>query len=1103
LISGCRFIEAPEKRRYTTRSPPFVVGSAHFAIHHLQSKEISMSTGDIRWLWLPLIATCALVITLYLTWRAARIKRRRVYLWACAIPVTIILFILFMRHTQSMMLQGLAGHYESIPAPFASAQQALAFFDGSADWDALLPLFLTGAKADPNQPVGWLNRLWSAQKPLLAQLLFVINFATWYWFPFSLLLIVLAAYLRNGDGSRFYSRWVATHRWRWMVSGFVVYAGLLLIGQPAIWSPSAQPANVAGIALLVALLYVTLVLVVLYGAARRQSIFHYLLAGLMLIIWLTLPLLTRNIYLAEPFLRGLIETMRSNVGPWFWMPLTLLLAAYLAFIWRGSRAAETPYRELIAPRKSVWIVFGVVVWVTIIFVTDTLQDVDRHVRSLRIDREFLIDAIRDVNTAATRLEFAATNDPGLTTLRTITENLHRVQLEISTVVTVTQQIVRQLPKQSDNTLGRTGRMFVRQQQEIVAEMTLLSNGLVTRTTQLADEISNNPVWMELQNIDYELCHGSQECESQLKNAPFLASNGCAAGIQLPPIRPLPTRQERLLCRREMLLQRLVLPLAHARFYADDIGDLARALEGTVNVFIFSRKTAFIVVTLLFSLFLLLPWLLYFSFIISKRAAVARNRRALLEDLGLLGRFLDDSVALNNEQQRRVSWLANRLDKLWHTAKPASGEKQSDTTLVGFSVNDGQRLSELTATDHAEVTYPQLLRLKDALQPCQSAGAGGQSELCAPLTLVYQARNEAIESVITLRRFDSREYIIPLIILTLLTGIGWYYTYFPSSIAGLSDLIINGATLEVLSAYLTTSFTAITMTFAGAWLFATTMLMTRWAQDDLLPSSYLYAALRLTIAFLVGLVFAVTSRQALVDNNNAAYAEPSVWLLLTAFAVGAAPFEFVRSVFRVAGQGVQGIRDSIGDWWNAGKFEAPDWGSKHPLTVLEDLTIWDDTRLYQEGVQNVHGLATADLERLVLNVPFSAQQLVDWVDQALLYIHTSEIWRPGFTAIGLRTASDLMDFSEGRSNPCPPAPPQPTAAADPDAEMPSDNLDAVVAAYASGQVATKKILGDTYIELLLDRAVLTSLLEALKNDPNVDHVRKFWQNRRTRPLSTPG
>jgi hypothetical protein len=57
----------------------------------------------------------------------------------------------------------------------------------------------------------------------------------------------------------------------------------------------------------------------------------------------------------------------------------------------------------------------------------------------------------------------------------------------------------------------------------------------------------------------------------------------------------------------------------------------------------------------------------------------------------------------------------------------------------------------------------------------------------------------------------------------------------------------------------------------------------------------------------------------------------------------------------------------------------------PLTDLEGIDLYDRTRLAEEGINNVEGLAHADIVDLMSSTRISAAQLVDWTDQAVLYL----------------------------------------------------------------------------------------------------------------------
>ena len=57
----------------------------------------------------------------------------------------------------------------------------------------------------------------------------------------------------------------------------------------------------------------------------------------------------------------------------------------------------------------------------------------------------------------------------------------------------------------------------------------------------------------------------------------------------------------------------------------------------------------------------------------------------------------------------------------------------------------------------------------------------------------------------------------------------------------------------------------------------------------------------------------------------------------------------------------------------------------PLTDLEGIDLYDRTRLAEEGINNVEALAHADIVDLMSSTRISAAELVDWTDQAILYL----------------------------------------------------------------------------------------------------------------------
>ena len=62
---------------------------------------------------------------------------------------------------------------------------------------------------------------------------------------------------------------------------------------------------------------------------------------------------------------------------------------------------------------------------------------------------------------------------------------------------------------------------------------------------------------------------------------------------------------------------------------------------------------------------------------------------------------------------------------------------------------------------------------------------------------------------------------------------------------------------------------------------------------------------------------------------------------------------------------------------------PGLTSPLPLTAIDGLSYWVQTRLEEEDIECVQNLATADLVDLILNTKIPPHRIIDWVDQAIL------------------------------------------------------------------------------------------------------------------------
>ena len=91
----------------------------------------------------------------------------------------------------------------------------------------------------------------------------------------------------------------------------------------------------------------------------------------------------------------------------------------------------------------------------------------------------------------------------------------------------------------------------------------------------------------------------------------------------------------------------------------------------------------------------------------------------------------------------------------------------------------------------------------------------------------------------------------------------------------------------------------------------------------------------------------------------------------------------------------------------GKLKIKAFEEDQPLSLLDGLTIYQEDRLLLEGIENLQNLASANIVELMLKTRFSVEQIVDWIDQALLHMHTGE-YAAAFRNSSMRTATDFLD-----------------------------------------------------------------------------------------------
>ncbi len=274
---------------------------------------------------------------------------------------------------------------------------------------------------------------------------------------------------------------------------------------------------------------------------------------------------------------------------------------------------------------------------------------------------------------------------------------------------------------------------------------------------------------------------------------------------------------------------------------------------------------------------------------------------------------------------------------------------------------------------------------------------------------------------------------PIVFATLLTFLGWLVVFFP---------------LDPQQSHLTPSPTPLAYSFLGAYLFGLSSLARQYVTDDLQPRYYASLTTRyLTVLVLSWLITLILPGETAGGATSNA--------LVVAFVVGLFPSLGLRLVQRAA-TGILGLAYR--------GFREP-----QPLSLLDGLNAYQEDRLLLEGIENLQNLASASVVDLMLKTRFPVEQIVDWIDQALLQLHTRDRF-DHFRQSGLRTATDFLDAYEAAGL----------------SKTERDERRKALARLLDSQQAGNP--AESRSELTL--ALLDTIASALRNDPNLFHIRNW-------------
>jgi hypothetical protein len=283
-----------------------------------------------------------------------------------------------------------------------------------------------------------------------------------------------------------------------------------------------------------------------------------------------------------------------------------------------------------------------------------------------------------------------------------------------------------------------------------------------------------------------------------------------------------------------------------------------------------------------------------------------------------------------------------------------------------------------------------------------------------------------------KRPAHSEGLYPVILATALLSLGWAVVVQP-------DLYHDFNLLGHLpfSGQPHLPYTALQFGFIGAYWFILQDLTRRYFRQDLKTAAYVGASVRLIVVTIT------------VATVALAPVGPPARLDVLAFFIGVFPQI-----------GIQLLKTGTGKLLSQA---VPSMSTRFPLSDLDGFTVWDQARLLEEGIEDMHALATANLVDLLLGTRVPVNTLVDWVDQALFCLTVPRESgdrqpREGLRMFGIRTATDLIRVWDST---------RPGA----------DVVRAHVAVVLAGDEET-------------GTAVAESILASMAGNPNLEHVKAF-------------
>lgn len=243
-------------------------------------------------------------------------------------------------------------------------------------------------------------------------------------------------------------------------------------------------------------------------------------------------------------------------------------------------------------------------------------------------------------------------------------------------------------------------------------------------------------------------------------------------------------------------------------------------------------------------------------------------------------------------------------------------------------------------------------------------------------------------------YSFSSYFLPVLFAFFICLLASSFFIFTEDFAAeLKDsLILAGADYgkEDNSIIINQSLVVLGFAFFGSFIWSAQTIIRRLIAYDLSPSVYYTAGVRILLSCLVALVFSF-----LLGKTSVFQLDTSIAVI--AFLTGMFPQRILSSMVNF-----------YKDWLN------PDELNTDTLSLykIEGMSLSHKERLEEVGIDNAQNLATASLTKLLIETPYEARQVLDWIGQAKLVCYAKKDIEK-LRSVGIRSIFDLKKGNKSR------------------------------------------------------------------------------------------